>query len=279
MIRFHDVSKAYSPQRFAVLDLNLEIAHGQTVALVGGSGSGKSTTLKMINRLIEPTSGSIDVNGTNVLRRDPVALRRTIGYVFQGIGLFPHMTVGENVAVIPRLLGWSSARIDARNEELLRLVRLPPEDYLHRFPSELSGGQRQRVGFARALAASPQVLLMDEPFGALDPITRDELQQEFLNLRRTMDLTVVLVTHDMTEALLLADQVAVMHEGRILRMGTPGEMLRSPGHDYVAALLETPRRHLEALRRLTGRESVSHPGAGEKGETANERTVPVGNTA
>jgi osmoprotectant transport system ATP-binding protein len=250
MITFRDVAKSYAGGAFAVRDLNLEVARGETLALLGASGCGKTTTLKMVNRLIEPTSGTITVGDEDVTRADAVTLRRRIGYVFQGIGLFPHMTVAENVGIVPGLLGWSRDRIAARTDALLDLVRLPPDTYRDRYPRELSGGQRQRVGFARALAAGPEVLLMDEPFGALDPVTRDELQQEFVRLRDNLDLTVVLVTHDMTEALLLAHRIAVMQAGKILQIGTPHEMLTNPKDAYVAALMEMPRHQFEVLRHI-----------------------------
>ena len=218
--------------------------------LLGGSGCGKTTTLKMINRLIEPTSGRIRVDGRNVCDTDPVTLRRGIGYVFQGIGLFPHMTVAENVAVVPRLLEWPPAGIRDRVDELLTMVHLPPAEYRQRLPRELSGGQQQRVGFARALAARPQIMLLDEPFGALDPITRDELRGEFLEIRRRLSLTAVMVTHDMTEALLSADLIAVMNAGRLLQVGTPQDLLNQPADPFVAALMATPRRQAEQLESL-----------------------------
>lgn len=245
------VSKSYDGgERFAVREVDLAVADGEVVALVGGSGSGKTTTLKMINRLIEPTAGTIRVQGEDVTRSDPVLLRRAIGYAFQGVGLFPHLSVGENVAVTPRLLGWSADRIAARVDELLEMVDLPPADYRDRPSSALSGGQQQRVGFARAVAAEPKAMLMDEPFGALDPVTRASLQNEFRQLQRALGLSVVLVTHDMTEAVLLADRVAVMHEGTIRQLGTPHDLLTQPADDYVASLIETPRRQAEAIESL-----------------------------
>jgi osmoprotectant transport system ATP-binding protein len=179
-----------------------------------------------------------------------VELRRGIGYVFQGIGLFPHMTIADNVAVVPRLLGWSPGRIAERVDELLTMVHLPPEQYRDRFPRQLSGGQQQRIGFARALAAGPQVMLLDEPFGALDPVTRDELREEFLGLRQRLGLTAVMVTHDMTEALLSADLIAVMNGGRLLRLGRPQELLTDPGDPFVAALLAAPKRQADRLEAL-----------------------------
>jgi osmoprotectant transport system ATP-binding protein len=250
MIVFRDVSKTYDGVQYSVRDLNLEVAPGTVLVLLGGSGCGKTTTLKMINRLIEPSSGWIEVNGQDVQKVDPVTLRRNIGYAFQGIGLFPHMTIAENVAVVPRLLNWPADRIQSRVKELLELVHLPPDQYHHRLPRELSGGQQQRVGFARALAAGPKVILLDEPFGALDPVTRDELRGEFLQLRRRLGLTAVMVTHDMTEALLSADRIAVMNAGRLVQVGTPRELLNRPADPFVATLMATPRRQAAEVEAL-----------------------------
>jgi osmoprotectant transport system ATP-binding protein len=253
MIVLDNVCKEYDGPKGRVVvvsNVSLRVARGQMLVLLGGSGCGKTTTLKMINRLIEPTSGRVEVEGKDVRQTDPVQLRRGIGYVFQGIGLFPHLTIGENVAVVPRLLGWPEDRTRTRVEELLRMIHLPPEQYRDRLPRALSGGQQQRVGFARALAAGPQVILLDEPFGALDPVTRVELRTEFLDLRRRLGLTAVMVTHDMTEALLSADLIAVMNAGRLLRLGTPHELLTEPGDPYVAALMSTPRREAGQLEAL-----------------------------
>jgi osmoprotectant transport system ATP-binding protein len=257
MIRLEQVSKWYGEGRtFAVQELDLEVESGQFLVLVGTSGCGKTTTLKMINRLIEPSHGSVFVDGNNVMSTDPVQLRRAVGYVFQGIGLFPHMTVGQNIGIVPKLLRWEPDAVKARVDELLEMVGLASADYRSRMPAELSGGQQQRVGVARALAGRPKILLMDEPFGALDPVTRDALQSEFKMLQRSLALTVVMVTHDMTEALVLADRIAVMQSGRLLQLGTPGQLLSHPEHLHVVALLETPRRQaarLETLMRATQR--------------------------
>ncbi len=251
MIVLEGVSKRYGPRdRPAVDDVSLRVRPGEMLVLLGGSGSGKTTTLKMINRLIEPTSGRILLDGQDARALDPVSLRRGIGYVFQGIGLFPHLSVAENIAVVPRLLRWPAAKTAARVKELLTLVHLPPDQYRDRKPCELSGGQQQRVGFARALAAWPKVMLLDEPFGALDPLTRDELRREFVELRKQLNLTAVMVTHDMTEALLTADRIAVMNAGRLVRIGTPRELLAEPGDDFVQALLSSPRRQSEQLEAL-----------------------------
>ncbi len=251
MIRLENVGKSYDGKTWPVRDVSLEVPRGELLVLLGGSGSGKTTTLKMINRLIEPTTGRILVEGRDVGAVDPVELRRGIGYVVQGIGLFPHLTIAENVAVVPRLLHWPDVRIAARVEELLKLVQLDPGQYRGRYPRELSGGQQQRVGFARALAAGPRVMLLDEPFGALDPVTRDELRGEFRHIQKQLGLTAVMVTHDMTEALLLADRIAVMNAGRLVRVGTPRELLHDPGDEFVAALLSAPRRQAAELEALT----------------------------
>jgi osmoprotectant transport system ATP-binding protein len=251
MIRLENVGKSYDGKTWPVRDVSLEVPRGELLVLLGGSGSGKTTTLKMINRLIEPTTGRILVEGRDVGAVDPVELRRGIGYVVQGIGLFPHLTIAENVAVVPRLLHWPDDRIAARVEELLKLVQLDPGQYRGRYPRELSGGQQQRVGFARALAAGPRVMLLDEPFGALDPVTRDELRGEFRHIQKQLGLTAVMVTHDMTEALLLADRIAVMNAGRLVRVGTPRELLHDPGDEFVAALLSAPRRQAAELEALT----------------------------
>ncbi len=251
MIQLEDVSKSYDEgATYSVRDVSLEIAAGEFVALLGESGCGKTTTLKMINRLIDPSSGRIVVDGQDTGQIDPVALRRQIGYVIQGVGLFPHLTVGENIAVVPRLLSWSAAEIAERVDELLQLIQLPPSEYRDRLPDALSGGQRQRVGLARALAARPKIMLMDEPFGAIDPLNRDRLQDEYAQIHRDLGLTTVMVTHDMTEALLMADRIAVLSGGRLARVGTPREILTDPGGEDVARLMETPRRHARRLEKM-----------------------------
>lgn len=251
MIVLENVSKSFDGGvRYSVHGVSLHVPRGKLLALLGGSGCGKTTTLKMINRLIDPTSGRIVVDGHDVRQSDPVQLRRSIGYVFQGSGLFPHMTVAENIAVVPKLLKWPKERIQARVDELLTLVKLPAEEYRARLPRQLSGGQQQRVGFARALAVGPRVMLLDEPFGALDPVTRDELREEFLTLRRRLGLTAVMVTHDMIEALLSADLIAVMNAGRLLQVGTPQELLAHPADEFVAALMASPKHQTEQLEAL-----------------------------
>ncbi|MFT3787960.1 MAG: ATP-binding cassette domain-containing protein [Tepidisphaeraceae bacterium] len=247
-VEFKSVSKRFEGQPApSVDDVTLEISKHEMLAIVGGSGAGKSTLLKMVNGLITPTSGSVCIAGLDLNEVDLVALRRSIGYVFQSIGLFPHMTVAQNVAVVPQLLSTDKSIIRERVDELLTLVSLPAGTYADRKPSDLSGGEQQRVAFARALAAKPRLLLMDEPFGALDPVTRLGLQRQLIQLHRQLKLTSVLVTHDMAEALLLADRIAVMHGGRLIRVGPPSELLRNPGNAYVETLLAAPR---EAARQI-----------------------------
>ena len=251
ILELRHVRKSYDGGRTnAVDDVSFTAAPGELVVLVGESGSGKTTTLKMVNRLVEPTTGQVLVNGADVAATDPVELRRSIGYVFQGIGLFPHMSISRNVGIIPRLLGWDEGRITRRVSELLELVRLDPNEFGSRVPAELSGGQRQRVGFARALAAGPSLMLLDEPFGALDQITREGLRTEFGQIQDQLGLTAILVTHDMTEALLIADRIIVMRNGRILRQGLPGEMMRDPGDPYVARLMASPRHQAMRLSEM-----------------------------
>lgn len=250
MIGVSHVSKQYPDGTLAVRDATLHVQQGELLVLMGESGCGKTTTLKMINRLIELTSGTIEVAGEDVSTVDPVQLRRHIGYVFQGIGLFPHMTVEDNVATVPRLLNWETDRLDKRTDELLQLVNLDPRTYRKRLPRELSGGQRQRVGLARALAAEPRIMLMDEPFGAIDPINRALLQDEFQKIHRDLGLTTVLVTHDMTEALLIADRIAAMRAGRIVQVGTPRQWLTAPPDDYVKGLIATPKQQADRLEQL-----------------------------
>jgi osmoprotectant transport system ATP-binding protein len=232
--------------------VSLEVARGECVFLVGPSGCGKTTLLKAVNRLVEPDAGSVRVAGRDVRESAPHELRRRIGYAFQQVGLFPHLSVAENVGITPSLLGWERERIAARVDALLERVELAPAAFRARRPDELSGGQAQRVGLARALAAEPELLLLDEPFGALDPATRDRLQQSFSGLRRELGLTVLFVSHDMAEALLLADRIAVMDAGRIVQLGTPRELLAAPADARVAALLETPRRQSARVDELLG---------------------------
>ena len=249
MIVLKEVSKSFDGgTTYAVRDLSLEIAEGETMVLLGSSGSGKTTTLKMVNRLIEPTSGTITVDGRNVLEQDSIELRRSIGYVFQGIGLFTHLTVESNVELVPRLLGWPRVERRKRVHTLLDLVGLPPRDYAGRLPDELSGGEQQRAGVARALAADPAYLLMDEPFGALDALTRDTLQLELLKIRSEVGKTILFVTHDIFEALALADRLAIMHRGRLEQVGRPTDVLSQPASPFVRELFAKPARQLAGLR-------------------------------
>jgi osmoprotectant transport system ATP-binding protein len=267
MIRLEAVTKRFG-QTVAVQELSFEVPAGEVCALVGPSGSGKTTTMRMINRLIEPSSGRIFLDGDDVTHVNPVELRRRVGYVIQQVGLFPHQTVGENVGTVPRLLGWDRSRTRQRTKELLELVGLDPDVYTRRYPAELSGGQRQRAGVARALAADPPVLLMDEPFGAIDPITRDRLQAEFLRLQRGLRKTVVFVTHDIDEAVKLGDRIAVLADGgRLEQYDTPAQVLGSPATPFVAEFVGADR----GLKRLsvTGLESsqLEHPPVLAPGET------------
>jgi osmoprotectant transport system ATP-binding protein len=247
MIELRNLTKSYDGRLAAVDRLNLSIAAGEFLALVGPSGCGKTTTLSMINRLEEPSDGTIVIDGSDTRDRDPVELRRRIGFVFQDIGLFPHMTVAENAGVVLRILGEAREAIDARVNELLALVRLPPETYRNRFPADISGGQRQRVGVARALAARPAIVLMDEPFGAIDPLARDKLASDYRQIHDSLKLTTVLVTHDMTEAILLADRIALMRDGKLVQVGSPRELFSSPVDNFVEAMMDTPRRRASAL--------------------------------
>jgi osmoprotectant transport system ATP-binding protein len=233
----------------AVDDVSLTIASGEFLAIVGGSGSGKTTLLRLTNRLIEADSGTVTIDGEDVGSLDPVSLRRRIGYVFQSGGLFPHMSVARNIGITPQLLGTPAPEIDTRVDELLDLVRLDRKQYRDRLPQELSGGQRQRISVARALASRPRIVLMDEPFGALDPLTRDALGDDYRALHKKLGLTTIMITHDMTEAILLADRVAVMRSGRLLATGVPAELARSDV-PYVKELLQTPRRQTERLKAL-----------------------------
>jgi osmoprotectant transport system ATP-binding protein len=247
MISLRNVTKRFSSSSApAVTDLSLEVAEGQTVVLVGPSGCGKTTTMRMINRLIEPTSGTILVDGRDVMRQDPVQLRRGMGYVIQSIGLFPHRTVAQNIATVPHLVGWTDARIETRIDELMDIFRLDPE-LRQRYPSELSGGQRQRVGVARALAVDPPVMLMDEPFAAVDPIVRARLQDQFLDIQERLKKTIVFVTHDIDEAIKMADRIAILNIGGVIEQyAPPEEILRAPAGEFVKDFVGAER----GLKRL-----------------------------
>ena len=249
-ISIRGASKTYDGgASHAVRDIWLDIRAGEFIVIVGESGSGKTTLLKTINRLIDPNAGTVRTFGTDVTSVDPTHLRRSIGYVFQEVGLFPHLTVAENIAITPKLLGWDAVAIAARVNELLDLVRLSRES-AERYPDTLSGGQRQRVGVARAIAARPRIVLMDEPFGAVDPITREALAEDYRALHSALQLTTVMITHDLLEAILLADRIAVMQDGRIVDEGTPHELLTASKHDYVRDLMAKPRRQADRVAAL-----------------------------
>ncbi|MCX5441776.1 MULTISPECIES: ABC transporter ATP-binding protein [unclassified Streptomyces] len=270
MIRFDRVTKRYADGTTAVDDLSFEVGEGELVTLVGPSGCGKTTTMMMVNRLIEPTSGRILVDGEDISQVDPVKLRRRIGYVIQQVGLFPHRTILDNTATVPALIGWKKSKARARAAELLDLVGLDPKQYGSRYPEQLSGGQRQRVGVARALAADPPVLLMDEPFGAVDPVVREQLQDEFLRMQAAVRKTVLLVTHDIEEAVRLGDRIAVYGQGRIEQFDTPGAVLGTPATPYVAEFVGADR----GLKRLSVTEiepdDLDQPAVTRAGEPARQ---------
>ncbi|AXC54384.1 betaine/proline/choline family ABC transporter ATP-binding protein [Bacillus subtilis] len=240
MLTLENVSKTYKGGKKAVNNVNLKIAKGEFICFIGPSGCGKTTTMKMINRLIEPSAGKIFIDGENIMDQDPVELRRKIGYVIQQIGLFPHMTIQQNISLVPKLLKWPEQQRKERARELLKLVDMGPE-YVDRYPHELSGGQQQRIGVLRALAAEPPLILMDEPFGALDPITRDSLQEEFKKLQKTLHKTIVFVTHDMDEAIKLADRIVILKAGEIVQVGTPDDILRNPADEFVEEFIGKER--------------------------------------
>ncbi|PLR66304.1 ABC transporter ATP-binding protein [Bacillus sp. UMB0893] len=241
MIQLRNISKKYPDGFEALKDINLELEAGKIHVVIGPSGCGKSTTMKLINRLITPTDGSVYINNEDISKMNPVELRRKIGYVIQSIGLFPHMTIADNVAVVPRLLKWEEERTNHKVNELLSMVNLEPDTYRNRYPSELSGGQQQRVGVIRALAAEPDVILMDEPFSALDPISRDQLQAELVNLQEDLKKTIVFVTHDMDEAIKIADNIILMKDGEVIQTGSPDSILRHPANDFVKEFIGKKR--------------------------------------
>ncbi len=268
LIRFQDVTKVYPGGTEAVSELSLEVGEGETLVLLGTSGSGKTTTMKMVNRLIPITSGRIFIRDEDITDQDPIALRRGIGYAIQHIGLFPHMTVGENIAVVPKLLKWSRHDIARRIDDMLRMAGLDPDDFRHRYPSQLSGGQRQRVGVARALAADPPIVLMDEPFGALDPITREQLQNEFLELESEIEKTIIFVTHDIFEAVKMGDRIALMDAGKLQQLATPAELVDEPANEFVENFLG---RHRFQLSLLTKRVAGMLPQKPQQGEPESGR--------
>jgi len=257
VIHLDAVSRTFGDEIRPALDgVSLAVQPGEFAAVLGASGSGKTTLLRLINRLIEPDTGTVSVESADIRTLDPVMLRRRIGYVFQGIGLFPHMTVAENIAITPKLIGWDAARRAARVDEMLDLVQLAPASYRDRFPHELSGGERQRVGVARALAARPRIVLMDEPFGALDGPTRDALGRDYRRLHDELALTTIMITHDALEAVLLADRIVVLQTGRVVADGSPRDLLASDRDPYVRDLMQTPRRQAERLQDLVDRQAA-----------------------
>ncbi|MDY0387500.1 MAG: betaine/proline/choline family ABC transporter ATP-binding protein [Methanolobus sp.] len=247
-IQFKGVTKKYGSV-FAVKDLDLEIQGGELLILIGPSGSGKTTALRMMNRMIEQDSGTVTINGLDTREVDPVRLRRNMGYVIQNIGLFPHMTIGENIGLVPKLEGWDKNRIEKRVRELLDFVSLPPEMFMNRYPRQLSGGQQQRIGLARAMAMDPPLFLMDEPFGALDPILRKQLQKEFVKIKNEINRTIVFVTHDIEEALILGDRIAIMDQAKLVQVGPPEELIFNPVNDLVADIVDAKRKfkHMDTL--------------------------------
>jgi osmoprotectant transport system ATP-binding protein len=250
MIKLIEINKYFTSDVHVIKDLSLNVLGGETLVLLGSSGCGKTTMLKMINRIIEPSSGMILIEGKNILEQDPIEVRRSIGYVIQEIGLFPHMNIEENVSVVLKLKGWPDEERARRVNEVLELVGLDPEQFRHRYPDELSGGQQQRVGVARALAGNPSLLLMDEPFSAVDAVTREILQQELLKLKKQLNKTIVFVTHDIFEAFTLADRIAILHEGQLQQVGTKEEIISSPETEFVKKLLMKPKKQLSAFQGL-----------------------------
>jgi len=253
MVEFKNVSKIYPGGKVAVENINLRIERGEFVCFIGTSGGGKTTTLRMINGMLIPTGGDITVDGKNIHDIDPIELRRSIGYVIQNIGLMPHMTIRDNITLVPKLLKWPKEKRDARAKELIKMVELP-EEFLDRYPSELSGGQQQRIGVIRALAADQQIILMDEPFGALDPLTREALQRLVKRLQQQMGRTIIMVTHDMDEAIRLADRIVIMNQGHIIQNASPDDVLTHPANEFVANLIGPERLRQAKVNHLTAAE-------------------------
>ncbi|NLC41369.1 MAG: betaine/proline/choline family ABC transporter ATP-binding protein, partial [Erysipelothrix sp.] len=232
MINFNNVSMSYG-DNLIIKNMNLHIPKGELVVLIGPSGCGKTTSLQLMNRLIDPDSGTIEIDGKDIHKVNVIDLRRQIGYVIQEIGLFPHMTIRQNIEIVPKLLKWDEKKRLARTQELMKIVGLNPEEFMDRYPAKMSGGQQQRIGFLRALAADPPIILLDEPFGALDPVTRDSLQDELKRLQKELNKTMVFVTHDMDEAIKIADRIVIMNEGQIVQYDTPEEILLNPANQFV----------------------------------------------
>ena len=280
MIVFDRVCKTYPGGVDAVRDLSLEVKEGEILVLLGTSGSGKTTAMKMVNRLVEPTSGRIMVGDQDVREHDPISLRCKIGYAVQHVGLFPHMSVAENIAVVPNLLQWSKEKVRFRTMEMLQMVGLEPGEFSARYPHQLSGGQNQRVGVARALAADPPIALMDEPFGALDPVTRDSLQDAFLQLQKLIKKTIIFVTHDVFEAVKLGDRIALLDEGRLQQLSTPANLVLKPENEFVKRFLGPQRFQLsiqvrtleEVKERLVKRDN------GAQNEPGRDMRLSVGDS-
>nr|WP_307775734.1 betaine/proline/choline family ABC transporter ATP-binding protein [uncultured Cetobacterium sp.] len=241
MIEFINVSKSYDKKNFVLKNIDFTVKTGQFIVLIGESGCGKTTTMKLVNRLIDPSEGYVKIDGEDISKIDPITLRRRIGYVIQKEGLMPHMTIGENIELIPKLLKWTEERRSERARELLSLLNLDPDIYYEKYPHELSGGQRQRVGIARALAVNPDIILMDEPFSALDPITRENIQDEILKLQKELGKTIIFVTHDMDEAVKLGEKIAFLKDGEIIQFDTPDEILKNPATDYIEKFIGKDR--------------------------------------
>lgn len=259
MIAFHNVAKSIGDVSI-IKGMDLQIEAGELFVLIGPSGCGKTTTMKMINRLIEPSAGRIDINGADISKADPVELRRNIGYVIQQIGLFPHMTIGQNVALVPKLKKMEKAQYEKKVDELLDMVGLDPKVFKDRYPAELSGGQQQRVGVIRAMAADPPIILMDEPFSALDPISREQLQDELVRLQRTIKKTIVFVTHDMDEAIKIADRICIMNNGSVVQLDTPNRLLQRPANEFVADFIGVKRlRRVQELPAQNSKKATLPP--------------------
>lgn len=278
MITFENVNKTYPGGVEAVKNLSMEVNEGELLVLLGTSGCGKTTSLKMVNRLIEPTGGRILIQGRDIMAEDPIELRRSIGYAIQHIGLFPHMSVGENIAIVPRLLKWDEDKIQKRVSELLEVVGLPPDEFYSRLPVQLSGGQKQRIGVARCMAADPPLILMDEPFGALDPITREVLQDEFLDLETKIEKTIIFVTHDIFEAIKMGDRIALMDEGRLQQLSPPAELVEKPANEFVDRFLGQHRFQLSLLTRKVGEALESAETNGQAAPECPENALKTRNS-